>query len=89
MKYPFRYDKPKIGDLCWFLSQEGIVESKIVNIHDHYYNLDPAIHNRGNQENYLIDYWIDTYPYHGLIFGIDLFETEKEALKFLEKEKNE
>lgn len=79
MEYPFRYDKPQIGDTCWFATQDGPVKAKIIDKHDHYYNLDPEIHDRGNQNDYLIDYWIDCYEYHGLVFGQDLFETEKEC----------
>lgn len=87
MSYSFRYEKPKIGDICWFVSQEGIIKSKIVDFHDNYFNLDPSIYNRGNQKDYLIDYWIDNYPYHGLVFGIDLFETKEEAIEYLKGEK--
>lgn len=79
MKYPFRYNKPNIGDYCWFATQDGPVKSKIVDKHDHYYNMDPTTNDRGNQEDYLIDYWIEDYPHHGLVFGEDLFETKEEC----------
>jgi len=86
MEYPFRYDKPKIGDTCWFLSQEGPIKSIIVDKHDHYFNQDPKIYERGPQKDYLIDYWIDNYKPHGLIFGEDLFETEEECIELINKE---
>ena len=84
--YPFRYNKPRVGDTCWFLSDKGPILSKIECKHDHYFNMDPLLCDRGNQENYLIDYWIDNYPYHGLIFGEDLFEEKEECLTVLEEE---
>lgn len=80
MEYPFRYDKPNIGDSCWFATQDGPVEAVIVDIHDHYFNQDPQLHERGDQEDYLIDYWINCYPHHALVFGTDLFETKEECL---------
>lgn len=83
MDYPFRYDKKTVGDECWWLSQEGPIKSTIVDKHDNYFNLDPKIHVRGNQSDYLIDYWIDNYDSHGLVFGSDLFETEEECFKMM------
>jgi len=81
MEYPFRYDKPNVGDECWFLSQTGPVKSKIVGKHDNYYNRSSQ---PGKQEDYLIEYWIDCYPQHGLIFGNDLFESEQECLDVMD-----
>lgn len=82
MEYPFRYDKPNIGDTCWFVTETGPVKTTIVDKHDNYFNKNRNIYKEEceKQEDYLIDYWIEDYPYHGLVFGTDLFETYEEAV---------
>jgi len=82
MEYPFRYDKPNIGDTCWFVTETGPVKTTIVDKHDNYFNKNRNIYKEEceKQEDYLIDYWIEDYPYHGLVFGTDLFETYEEAI---------
>lgn len=78
MEYPFRYDDPKIGDKCWFVSQSGVHEARIMDKHDHYYNVPNRV-STDLQKDFSIDYWIDLYEYHALIFGEDLFLTQVEA----------
>ena len=77
MDYPFRYDSGKVGDKVWFVTTQGPVEAIIIDKHDNYYNRLP---NLSNKEDYSIDYWIDIYDHHALMFGSDLFWTEEEAL---------
>lgn len=86
MEYPFRFDTPKIGDKCWFVAQSGVHEATIVDKHDHFFNTPNNRSETDIQENFLIDYWIDLYEYHGLTFGQDLFLTQDEAENEFEKQ---
>lgn len=89
-KYPFRFEGPKVGDKVWFACEEritgseGPIEVTITEVYDMYDMYQQP--ESGRREDFLIDYFIDAYPYHGLAFGLELYLTKEDALKYYYEE---